>query len=69
MYSSAMRPTVLEFPYLSTSTKLLDGEPADYVISSPNVAGVIVTITRVSTGLPVYIGPGPVKVFVSPAPF
>lgn len=64
-----MNPTIIEFPVTSSSTSHLPGAVDDYAISTPNMPGVIVTITRLSTGEKVYIGPGPVQVYQSPAPF
>lgn len=65
----AMSPTIIEFPAVSRSTSWLEGKPEEYEVSAPNVTGVLVTVTHKPTGKQVYIGPGPVDVYRSPAPF
>lgn len=64
-----MNPTILEFPYTTTTTVILDDVPGAYEISKPNMQGQLVCITHIKTGERVYFGPGPVEVYESPAPF
>lgn len=61
-------PTLLQFTVATVTEVHLEGVPQDYAVSQPEWGG-IARVTHIPTGKDVYIGPAPVKVFESPAPF
>lgn len=70
MYSYAMNPTILEFPCIGTSSHVLQHPVHEYKVDNQGfVTGGVWIVTHIPTGERVYIGPGPVEVFLSPAPF
>lgn len=61
-------PTLIRFPAMRYVELLLDGKPEDYEVVSYGL-GDIARVVKKDTGEVIYSGPGPVTVYVSPAPF
>lgn len=61
-------PTLLQFTVATVTEVHLEGMPQDYAVSQSEWGG-IARVTHIPSGKDVYIGPAPVKVFESLAPF